>query len=149
MFLVYISVCCNSPSSFLFSFCFSLFVSLAFCFFFSFFQSWFLPPLFSLDLFSGLFWSFVAFLVFSSRSFFFVPSFFFSGLAKALKSTEKRHFRKMTQAFMCLAHRNRSDFCDLRLRCPSQTPEIARFPRQETAMMYCDLRVRWKVASDL
>ena len=24
-----------------------------------------------------------------------------------------------------LAHRNRSDFCDLRLRCPSRTPEIA------------------------
>ena len=23
-----------------------------------------------------------------------------------------------------LAHRNRSDFCDLRLRCPSRTPEI-------------------------
>ena len=48
-----------------------------------------------------------------------------------------------------LAHRHRSDFCDLRLRCPSRTPEIARFPRQETAMMHCDLRVRWKVASDL
>ena len=25
----------------------------------------------------------------------------------------------------CLAHRNRSDFCDLRLRCPSRIPEIA------------------------
>ena len=48
-----------------------------------------------------------------------------------------------------LAHRNRSDFCDLRLRCPSQTPEIARFPRQDKAMQHCDLRVRWKVASDL
>ena len=48
-----------------------------------------------------------------------------------------------------LAHRNRSDFCDLRLRCPSRTPEIARFPRQEKAMLNCDLRVRWKVASDL
>ena len=48
-----------------------------------------------------------------------------------------------------LAHRNRSDFCDLRLRCPSRTPEIARFPRQEKAMLRCDLRVRWKVASDL
>ena len=24
-----------------------------------------------------------------------------------------------------IAHRNRSDFCDLRLRCPSRTPEIA------------------------
>ena len=48
-----------------------------------------------------------------------------------------------------LAHRNRSDFCDLRLRCPSRTPEIARFPKQETAMMHCDSRVRWKVASDL
>ena len=48
-----------------------------------------------------------------------------------------------------LAHRNRSDFCDLRLRCPSRTPDIARFPRQETAMMHCDLRVRWQVASDL
>ena len=28
-------------------------------------------------------------------------------------------------------------------------PEIARYPRQETAMLHCDLRVRWKVASDL
>ena len=51
--------------------------------------------------------------------------------------------------WMSLAHRNRSDFCDLRLRCPSRTPEIARFPRQEKVRLYCDLRVRWKVASDL
>ena len=51
--------------------------------------------------------------------------------------------------FATLAHRNRSDFCDLRLRCPSQTPEIARFPKQEKAMLHCDLRLRWKVASDL
>ena len=50
---------------------------------------------------------------------------------------------------VCLVHRNRSDFCDLRLRCPSRPPEIARFPRQEKAMLHCDLRVRWKVASDL
>ena len=50
---------------------------------------------------------------------------------------------------MTLAHGNRSDFCDLRLRCPSRTPEIVRFPRQEKAMLHCDLRVRWKVASDL
>ena len=48
-----------------------------------------------------------------------------------------------------LAHRTRSDFRDLRLRCPSRTPEIARFPRQEKAMLHCDLRVRWRVASDL
>ena len=32
---------------------------------------------------------------------------------------------------------------------PSRTPEIARFPRQEKAMLHCDLRVRWKVASNL
>ena len=51
--------------------------------------------------------------------------------------------------FWLLAHRNRSDFGDLRLRCPSRSPEIARFPRQENAMLHCDLRVRWKVASDL
>ena len=37
----------------------------------------------------------------------------------------------------------------LRLRCPSRTPEVARLPRQEKAMLHCDLRVRWKVASDL
>ena len=37
----------------------------------------------------------------------------------------------------------------MRLRCPSRTPEIARFPRQEKAMLHCDLSVRWKVASDL
>ena len=51
--------------------------------------------------------------------------------------------------FVFLAHRNRSDFFDLRLRCPSRTPEIARFLRQDKAMLHCDLRVRWKVASDL
>ena len=28
-------------------------------------------------------------------------------------------------SWACLAHRNRSDFCDLQLRCPSPTPEIA------------------------
>ena len=51
---------------------------------------------------------------------------------------------------MTLAHRNRSDFCDLRLRCPSRTPENRAISEtQETAMMHCDLRVRWKVASDL
>ena len=48
-----------------------------------------------------------------------------------------------------LAHRNRGDFCDLRLRCPSRTPEIARFPREDKTMLPCDLRLRWKVASDL
>ena len=57
--------------------------------------------------------------------------------------------RSWAGGVVVLAHRNRSDFCDLRLRCPSRTPEIARFPRQETAMMHCDLRARWKVASDL
>ena len=50
----------------------------------------------------------------------------------------------------CLAHRHRSDFCDLRLRCPSRTlRKSQRFPRQEKAMLRCDLRVRWKVAGDL
>ena len=29
------------------------------------------------------------------------------------------------RSLWCLAHRNRSDFCDLRLRCPSRTPGIA------------------------
>ena len=53
------------------------------------------------------------------------------------------------QTSTCLAHRNRSDFCDLRLRCPAQTPESARFPKEDKAMLHCDLRVRWKVASDL
>ena len=57
----------------------------------------------------------------------------------------------LLRVFLCisLAHQNRSDFCNLRLRCLSRTPEIARFPRQEKAMLHCDLRVRWKVASDL
>ena len=67
--------------------------------------------------------------------------------------SEFPHFMGMgvvpAPSIKCLAHRNRSDFCDLRLRCPSRTPEIARFPKQETAMMHCDLRVRWKVASDV
>ena len=48
-----------------------------------------------------------------------------------------------------LAHRNRSDFYDLRLRCPSRTQKSQRFPRQEKAVLHCDVRVRRKVASDL
>ena len=55
-------------------------------------------------------------------------------------------FRAQESRTLANFHKN---FCDLRLRCPSRTPEIARFPKQETAMMHCDLRVRWKVASDL
>ena len=35
------------------------------------------------------------------------------------------------------------------LRFAIAMPIIARFPRQEKAMLHCDLRVRWKVASDL
>ena len=44
----------------------------------------------------------------------------------------RQHLRSNQNTSRSLAHRNRSDFCDLRLRCPSRTPEIARFPRQET-----------------
>ena len=50
---------------------------------------------------------------------------------------------------MLLAHRHRSDFCDLRLRCPSRTAEIAAISETRKAMLHCDLRVRWKVASNL
>ena len=49
-----------------------------------------------------------------------------------------------------LAHRNRSDFfsiCDCDAHRRAQ--ESQRFPRQEKAALHCDLRVRWKVASDL
>ena len=49
---------------------------------------------------------------------------------------------KRSDKMNSLAHRNRSDFCDLRLRCPLRTPEIARFPTQDKAMLPCDLRVR-------
>ena len=49
-----------------------------------------------------------------------------------------------------LARRNRSDFCDLRYCDAHRGPQKSqRFPRQEKAMLHCDLRVRWKVASDL
>ena len=48
-----------------------------------------------------------------------------------------------------LAHRNRGHSCDLRLRCPSRPQKSQRFPRQEKAMLHCDLGVRWKVTSDL
>ena len=42
-------------------------------------------------------------------------------------STVCKHPSHLTQQHSVgpLAHRNRSDFCDLRLRCPSRTPEIA------------------------
>ena len=43
------------------------------------------------------------------------------------------------------ARRSCSDFCDLLLRCPSRTPVSLAI--SET--LHCDLRVRWKVASDL
>ena len=54
---------------------------------------------------------------------------------------ESRPFFIGDNSIWSLAHRNRSDCCDLRLRCPSRTPEIA--------AISCDLRARWKVASDL
>ena len=40
-------------------------------------------------------------------------------------------------------------FLRFAIAMPTRTPEIARFLRQEPAMMHCDLRVRLKVASDL
>ena len=47
-------------------------------------------------------------------------------LARAGSRPEEQHV-------ISLAHRNRSDFCDLRLRCPSRTPEIAAiFERRES-----------------
>ena len=52
--------------------------------------------------------------------------------------------------FVDLAHRNRSDFCGVCDRDAHRGPQKSqRFPRQEKAMLQCDLRVRWKVASDL
>ena len=44
-----------------------------------------------------------------------------------------------------LAHRNRSDFCDLRLRCPSRTPEIAAI--SETRESNAALRFRGAMES--
>ena len=51
----------------------------------------------------------------------------------------------------CLAHRNRSDFCDLRLRCPSRTQKIAAIleTRQSPSTVSCtvptgeSLHFRW------
>ena len=56
-----------------------------------------------------------------------------------------------TKCNKTLAHRNRSDFYDLRLGCPSRTQEIASIleTRQSNAALQCDLRSRWKIASDL
>ena len=58
------------------------------------------------------------------------------------------HREIFAQHVTILAHQNRSDVCDLRLRCPSRPPESRDF-REAKAMLHCDLRVRWKVASDL
>ena len=44
-----------------------------------------------------------------------------------------------------LAHRNRSDFCDLRLRCPPRTPEIAAI--SETREKQCALRFKGAMES--
>ena len=49
-----------------------------------------------------------------------------------------------------LAHRNRSDFCDFCDCDDHRAPQRSqRCPRQEKALLRCDLSVRWKVASDL
>ena len=84
---------------------------------------------------------------------FLVPESFVKVLSnrrfQAMRPMRERPGSELKCPIENLAHRNRSDFCDLRLRCPSRTPEIARFPKQEKAMSHCDLRVRWKVASDL
>ena len=48
-----------------------------------------------------------------------------------------------------LAHRNRSDFAICDCNAHRGTQKSQRFPRQEKAMLHCDLRARWKVASDL
>ena len=49
-----------------------------------------------------------------------------------------------------LAHRHRSDFCDFCDCDAHRGPQKSqRFPRQDKAILHCDLRVRWKVASGL
>ena len=55
---------------------------------------------------------------------------------------------RLLQTIICLAHRNRSGFSAIAM--PIADPRNReRFPRQDKAMLHCDLRVRWKVASDL
>ena len=76
------------------------------------------------------------------------------GLPSALEQVGGHLFQQfrassVVLSLLNLAHRNRSDFCDLRLRWPPRTPETARFLTEDKAMLHCDLRVRWKVASDL
>ena len=46
-----------------------------------------------------------------------------------------------------LSHRNRSDFCDLRLRCPSRTPEIAAIT--ETRESHAALRFKGAIGKSL
>ena len=57
----------------------------------------------------------------------------------------------MLESPKTLAHRNRIailfSICDCDAHRGPQKSQ--RFPRQEKAMLHCDLRVRWKVASDL
>ena len=61
------------------------------------------------------------------------------------ETTFSLHF--CSDCFSNLAHRNRSDLCDCDAHRGPQKSQ--RLPRQEKAMLHCDLRVRWKVASDL
>ena len=47
-------------------------------------------------------------------------------------------------------HRNRSDFWRFAIAMPIADPRNrCDFGRQDKAMLHCDLRVRWKIASDL
>ena len=74
------------------------------------------------------------------------PEFFHSFIGGCLQqrapvSARPRADCAKTSRTQSLAHRNRSEFCEL--RCPSRTPEIASDFRDFA------LRVRWKVASDV
>ena len=60
-----------------------------------------------------------------------IPKILGKGRKTHKKAREIGKQKKQGSQGLSLAHQNRSDFCDLRLRCPSRTPEIARFPRQD------------------
>ena len=47
------------------------------------------------------------------------------------------------------AHRNRSDFCDLRLRCPSRTPEIVAISETRESNAALRFKGAMEIASDL
>ena len=72
-----------------------------------------------------------------------------TGRALQFASSELRGFRDIVLSAVLSAPKSQRFLCDLRFDAHRGPQKSQRSPKQEKAMLHCDLRVRWKVASDL